>query len=236
MHVVSDKRTLLLRFAGPMQSWGVTTRVGDTVRDTSLEPTLSGVVGMIASAQGRSRFDDVSDLACLEMRVRIDRKGSVMRDYQTARQGSTAYQSSRYCIADAEFVVALTGDTPTVEGAARALADPVHPIYLGRRAFLPTMPVVIGVTDGDPDDAVRSASVRELRSGRYVQPRPGAEFRIIRPAHQGDVSTMRRHDVPVSFAPARSYGFRDVVEETWIVPGGPVEHDPVAFLGEIAAD
>ena len=38
---------LLLRLSGPMQSWGVQSRF--TVRDTGLEPSKSGVVGLIAA-------------------------------------------------------------------------------------------------------------------------------------------------------------------------------------------
>ena len=37
--------TLLLRLAGPMQSWGVQSRF--SVRDTGLEPSKSGVIGLL---------------------------------------------------------------------------------------------------------------------------------------------------------------------------------------------
>ena len=50
---------LLLRLAGPMQSWGVESRF--TVRDTGLEPSKSGVVGLLCAALGRRRDADIAD-------------------------------------------------------------------------------------------------------------------------------------------------------------------------------
>lgn len=41
--------TLLLRFAGPMQSWGVDSNYG--VRQTERQPSKSGIVGLLAAAQ-----------------------------------------------------------------------------------------------------------------------------------------------------------------------------------------
>ena len=41
---------LLLRLAGPLQSWGVKSRF--TVRATELAPTKSGIIGMLAAAVG----------------------------------------------------------------------------------------------------------------------------------------------------------------------------------------
>ena len=48
---------LLLRLAGPLQAWGVKSRF--TVRSTELEPTRSGIIGMLAAGIGGS-FSTVS--------------------------------------------------------------------------------------------------------------------------------------------------------------------------------
>ena len=45
--------TLLLRLQGPMQSWGTTSRFDE--RDTQLEPSKSGVLGLVCAAIGRDR-------------------------------------------------------------------------------------------------------------------------------------------------------------------------------------
>ena len=45
--------TLLLRLAGPMQSWGLESRFDQ--RDTGREPSKSGVLGLICAALGKPR-------------------------------------------------------------------------------------------------------------------------------------------------------------------------------------
>lgn len=50
---------LLLQLAGPLQSWGDSSRF--VRRETRNEPTKSGVIGMLASAQGRTREDSIED-------------------------------------------------------------------------------------------------------------------------------------------------------------------------------
>ena len=63
--------TLLIRLIAPMQSWGVQSNY--TVRDTGLEPSKSGVIGLLCAALGRPREADVADLTAVRMGVRIDR-------------------------------------------------------------------------------------------------------------------------------------------------------------------
>ena len=75
---------LLMRLSGPMQAWGVQSRFG--VRDTTREPSKSGVVGLLAAALGRPRDAAIDDLAALRMGVRVDREGTLLRDYHTAQE------------------------------------------------------------------------------------------------------------------------------------------------------
>ncbi|MEL0526021.1 CRISPR-associated protein Cas5, partial [Neisseria gonorrhoeae] len=55
---------LLLRLKGPQQSWGVSSRY--RTREAGQEPSKSGVVGLLAAAEGRPRDADLQDLADLE--------------------------------------------------------------------------------------------------------------------------------------------------------------------------
>lgn len=82
--------TLLMRLEGPMQSWGVQSRFG--IRETGLEPSKSGVVGLLCAALGKPRhaeemetpdYPALSRLANLRMGVRVDRAGVMLRDYHT---------------------------------------------------------------------------------------------------------------------------------------------------------
>ncbi len=154
--------TLLLRLAGPMQSWGTQSRF--TERDTGREPSKSGVVGLLCAALGRPREADVSDLAALRMGVRVDRPGSLKVDYHTAGGshrkgerygvaqvggGTRTIESRRYYLADADFLVGLeSDDEDLLRRLDAALADPHWPLFLGRRAFVPGEPVRL--PDGPP--------------------------------------------------------------------------------------
>lgn len=139
--------TLLLRLAGPMQSWGTQSRF--TERDTGLEPSKSGVIGLVCAALGRGRDEPVDDLASLRMAVRIDREGVVRRDYHTALDVVKADSSkpgtvvsNRYYLADADFLVALAGDDlALLERIDAALDAPRWPLFLGRKSFVPGVPV-----------------------------------------------------------------------------------------------
>jgi len=105
--------TLLLRCAGPMQSWGVSSRF--EVRDTAQEPTKSGVIGLLCAALGRARSEPIDDVAAMTMAVRVDQAGRVERDYHTAGSSGHVMKtgalkldsilSSRYYLADAAFLL-----------------------------------------------------------------------------------------------------------------------------------
>jgi len=140
--------TLLLHLQGPMQSWGTTSRFDE--RDTQLEPSKSGVLGLLCAALGRDRSEPVNDLARLRMGVRVDREGMPMRDYQTATGVLTAagkvdlqrtVVSPRFYLADAVFLVGLEGEDALLHTLHQALRNPVWPLALGRKSFVPSMPI-----------------------------------------------------------------------------------------------
>ena len=105
--------TLLMRIAAPMQSWG--TQSNFTVRDTGLEPSKSGIIGLICAALGRPRSANLADLSELKMGVRIDREGVIKRDFHIVQdvllgKGKGTKDSiitNRYFLADAVFLVGL---------------------------------------------------------------------------------------------------------------------------------
>ena len=157
---------LLLRLCGPMQSWGVQSRF--SVRDTGLEPSKSGVVGLLAAALGRPRDADITDLAALRMAVRVDAEGLLRYDYHTAQDVLKAgggiketEPSRRYYLADACFLVGLAGeDLALLQQLQAALQDPVWPLCLGRKAFVPGEP--IWLNDGLRQDADLWPGARNL--------------------------------------------------------------------------
>lgn len=215
--------TLLLRLAGPMQSWGVQSRF--VIRDTGLEPSKSGVVGLLCAALGRPRDAAMDDLAALRMGVRVDCEGVMQTDYHTVggahRRDEAGYgvaqfgtdpprpvQSWRRYLADASFLVGLEANSDTQEALLRhldaALAHPVWPLYLGRRAFVPSYPVRL--PDTPPwGPGLRPQGLEEAlteypwpSSGRGTSLPSPEVLRLVLDDSTGDQT---RVDVPVSFSP-----------------------------------
>lgn len=208
--------TLLLRLAGPMQSWGVDSKFD--VRRTGREPSKSGVLGLVAAALGIPRQDRAAlqALASLRFGVRVDREGVMMRDYHTARaEGGSAYVTNRYYLADAAFAAGLeSGDRGQLEQIAQALQAPAFPLYLGRRSCPPVGRVFLAILDLPLEAALRANA-------------PAEATRLVMDAESGEPGELTR-DVPVSFDPRRrEYGYRIVTER--FMQTAPA-HDPMAEL------
>lgn len=206
--------TLLLRLAGPMQGWGDSSRF--TRRETRPEPTKSGVLGLLAAADGRRRSDSVEDLARLRFGVRVDQVGRLEVDFQTAQRWTTGERmplSRRYYLADAVFVAAVEGDTELIAGLADAVRAPAFPLYLGRRSCPPASPVLVGVVEDDLESALRRHEWEASTWYRRSKPQK-VVLRLVldaMPGAEGDRQTVR--DVPLSYDPERrDYGWRDVVQ------------------------
>jgi CRISPR system Cascade subunit CasD len=197
---------LLLRLAGPLQSWGVQSRFA--VRDTGLEPSKSGVVGLLCAALGRGRRAPVDDLARLRLGVRADQQGIVARDFHTAQNVLKAgggikdtEPSTRYYLADARFLAGLSGDDLALLAQLHAaLRDPVWPLYLGRKAFVPGEPVWL--EDGLLADTDLEAAFKDypwLGCDRRLW-EALAQVRVVwEDSHGSEV----RPDQPISFAERR---------------------------------
>src|SRR5690606_11132609 len=84
----------------------------------------------------------------LRFGVRIDQRGTRVRDYQTARHldtGKSMPVSERLYLADAVFVAAVEGDDALITALHRAVRQPVYLPYLGRRSCPPTRRIDLGV-------------------------------------------------------------------------------------------
>lgn len=226
--------TLLLRLAGPMQSWGTQSRFLE--RDTGMEPSKSGVLGLVCAALGRPRSANTDDLARLTMGVRVDREGSLRRDYHTAlhvakadgsRPGTVV--SNRYYLAEADFLVGLAGeDLDLLTNIDAALAAPHWPLSLGRKAFVPGTPVRLhggGIREG--------ASLADaLRTGEPWRPATWApawqsapdRLRVVLETTP-EQSSARRVDQPGPGAAFQHRRFmpRHITIDFWPIGPGPDE-------------
>lgn len=228
---------LLLRLDGPMQAWGDASRF--VRRHTRTEPTKSGVLGLLAAAQGRRRTDPIEDLAALTFGVRVDQRGRMMRDFQTAirwgRKNESMPLSYRYYLADAVFVAGVEGDETLLHALDEAVRSPTFPLYLGRRACPPSeAEISLGVHETGLEEALRSHEWLAREQYRRQQGRT-VHLELVVDAPPGTVDAETARDVPLSFDPVRrEYGWRDVVRLAPVVVengAGRAEPDFMAALG-----
>jgi len=186
-----------------MQSWGTQSRF--TVRDTGLEPSKSGVLGLLCAALGIDREDDngLQPLTSLRMGVRADREGLLQVDYHTAKDvrmanGKTkdTELSNRYYLANAVFLVGLESeDFALLERIRAALNKPVWALFLGRKAFVPSEPILL-------DDGLRRDETLEQALQNY----PclcKSEIEQLRVVLEDKDGSIVRTDQPLSFSRER---------------------------------
>lgn len=264
---VPNERSLVLRLAGPLQSWGGNSQFNR--RDTLGEPTKSGITGLLAAAQGRRRQDPIEDLLALRLGVRTDQPGSLLRDYHTVSDyrgrpllsaalsgkgtqkptspAKHTHVTQRFYLQDAVFVVAVSGPVEVLAVLSEAIRRPAFPLALGRRACVPTQPLLLdppvdesgehpGLWEGGPlavlEHVPWQAPVRPGIRGQRTPP-PEVDLPVTVDDPTGDDV---RPDLPRSFDPqSRAFTTRRV-QQCWVRVATPFsgaidDHDPFALLG-----
>ncbi len=150
---------LAFHLEGTLQSWGERGRW--TIRDTANEPTKSGVIGLFAACLGWGIENDaeIAELATtVRLGVRVDRPGRGLVDFHTVAGGvmsaegkikftETTHEpevvvSRRSYLADASFLVVVSGRADRLDRLEKAMLDPVWPPFLGRKSCPPSLPIV----------------------------------------------------------------------------------------------
>ena len=140
------------------------------------------------------------------MAVRVDAEGLLRYDYHTAQDVLKAgggikdtEPSRRYYLADACFLVGLAGDDlALLQQVQAALHDPIWPLCLGRKAFVPGEPVWLA--DGlYLDAALQPVLETHPWLGRDAKKRPD-RVRLVTEDPDGPEV---RPDQPLSFAERR---------------------------------
>ncbi|MFD9287594.1 type I-E CRISPR-associated protein Cas5/CasD [Streptomyces sp. NPDC060030] len=239
---------LLLRLAGPLQSWGDRSRFNR--RETWAQPTKSGVVGLLAAAVGRSRHACVDDLSALGLGIRIDQPGTILRDFHTVsdlrgrpllasavtgtgRQKLTSpakytHITQRFYLQDAVFLAAVEGPPALVDSLEQAVRHPAFPLALGRRSCVPTQPLTLGQRSCGAEEALRGepwhASARE-RKRWGAENANAARIHLLCTLDDPEGSEVR-NDVPRSFSPRdRSFTTRRV-RHTYLTADTGLTPDP----------
>jgi CRISPR system Cascade subunit CasD len=246
---------LALQLAGPLQSWGATSRFAR--RTTENAPTKSGVIGLLASAQGLDRTADLAPLAALRFGVRIDQPGTRLRDFQTAHHMDTDESlplSERFYLSDAVFIAAVEGPDKLITELYEAVRAPVYLPYLGRRSCPPSRPIDIGIYENADlegvlakeqwraaewfqrrrrnDPTVDLTVLAEIRSEEHMENQANTQGQ----ARNALADTLR--DQPLSFDPRhRRYALRTVRTSTVPVTNPSCRlrealtvHDPISHL------
>lgn len=212
--------TLLLQLSGPMQSWGTKSRFDE--RDTDLLPSKSGVIGLLCAAMGidREERETVLQLAELGMGVRVDQPGVLRYDYQTAQNVIAADESKvhpttisrRYYLADAVFLVGLEGaDRSLLRRAHLSLKNPVWPLFLGRKGYLPSPGVFL--PDGLRDEPLREALRYQFLGREWPKDEHGKDLERLNVMleNQGSSEGSLRMDQPLGSFAERRFGARFVI-------------------------
>ncbi len=193
-------KVLLLRFDAPLISFGGT--VVDANNVTEDMPARSMVVGLLGNALGYDHRDvaALGDLQSrVRHGARCDRPGELLVDFQTVdlsqdflqhgwttwgrregRDGGSAASGThirkRHYLADAVYTVAVTlepsEEEPTLEDLLAALEAPARPLFLGRKACLPSHTIAGGIVNADSlfDALVRAPlRARRRRAGRRAR-------------------------------------------------------------------
>ncbi|UGQ10912.1 type I-E CRISPR-associated protein Cas5/CasD [Yinghuangia sp. ASG 101] len=244
------RAVLLLRLAGPLQSWG--DRSAFNRRETRPEPTKSGVIGLLAAAQGRAREDDITDLLQVRLGVRVDQPGTLLRDFHTVSDyrgrpllqagvsakgvqkptspAKNTHVTQRFYLQDAVFLVAVEGPEALVTALHDAVRNPAFPLALGRRSCVPTQPLALKPHTGDLDTALRETPWQASEHARSLHCRRTGT----RPARIDLAATVDDPDgndvladVPQSFDPRRRAFTNRTVRHTWLsVPTDIPNPDP----------
>lgn len=154
------------------------------------------------------------------------------RDYQTAggdgsgvrRADGTvskdAVLSSRYYLAEADFLVGLEGsDEVLLEQLDAALRSPHWHLYLGRKSFVPSVPVSLpgtGLRDAELEAALEAEPwpLRPYAFADAIHRRP--RLRLVLERHSSETNEVRL-DQPIGAAyEDRTFGLRYV--ETRFLP------------------
>ena len=129
-----------------------------------------------------------------------------MEDFHTVQNTRTAdgkiketHITRRTYLNDAAFAAILSGDVATLDELKEALADPVWGLWLGRKACIPSAPVLAGV-----------CATEEAALAKVLGNRPLSAF-----THQREVTAFADGcdtlmDSPITFADPREFSPRRV--------------------------
>lgn len=210
-------KTILLKFAGPLQSWGTDSHF--ETRHTDFYPSKSAVIGIIAASLAYRRCEDekIQKLNELDFGVRVDQPGILLRDYHIARKykedgkEDRTYVTERYYLEDAVFLVALSHkDDDYMDMIENGLKNPYFQPFMGRRALPMCADFILDIVE---QDIVKALQNYKWQAADWYQKKYAydiVKLQIYADAHLFENRAFHlRKDRVVSFSQKeRRFGFR----------------------------
>lgn len=237
-------KTILLKFAGPLQSWGTSSHF--ETRHTDFYPSKSAVIGMIAASLGyrRNENEKIRKLNELDFAVRVDQQGNLLRDWHNAKSDKRKdpYTTNRYYLEDAVFVVAISHQNYAfIQMIEDGLRSPYFQPFMGRRACPLPVDFIVQVTN---DSALDSLKQLDWQAATWYMKRQSTDDRISLEIYTdsyltGKESYQLRQDKVLSFSQKeRKFGFRyesrvrvEVLNPLWQEQSS-TEHDIFNSIGD----
>ncbi len=240
-------KTILLKFAGPLQAWGTNSHF--ETRYTDRYPSKSAVIGILAASLGyrRNETENICKLNALDYAVRIDQPGTLLRDYHIAMRyldesrlmkkvspdrNNRTYVTNRYYMQDAVFVVAVgSAEVSLMDSIEEALKSPYFQPFLGRRSLPLNADFYLTSTNEDVIKSLKNLSWQaskwyqnSFRNKNKVNLDIYADSDLI----ETSKSEMKR-DLVLSFSQEqRQHGFRPISKTQTKIS---LEHDAYNAIG-----
>lgn len=233
-------KTILLKFSGPIQSWGTNSRF--ETRHTDYYPSKSAVIGMISAALGYKRDDErIEKLNELDFAVRIDQEGKLAKDYHIAQKFKDngdfdrTYVTNRYYLEDGVFVVGLSHENDEYIGKIeKALRYPYFQLFMGRRAFPLSPDFIIEIKE---ETLLESLTKLPWQAMKWYKKKSSSKINLSIYADGDLVKDGKKHtrlDKVISFSQKeRKFGPRyETRINISIDNNNETEHDAFSALGE----
>lgn len=197
---------------GPMQSYGYHSRFTKT-RDSGMgAPTLSAVVGMVASVcdirRDQPELLNALGFTDLDIIVRVDQSGRKEKDFQTVKYSKSENKIAvKEYLTDAKFTVGLYAKNSKGEQAlelySKLATNPKNAPYLGRKSYAPQSLILVGYDEyASADDFLHRAKLltETKKDEEYIV------CTVVSTSQNNSTPTMIVDDRPVSFeSGARKY-------------------------------
>lgn len=235
-------KTILLKFSGPLQSWGTSSRF--ETRFTDLYPSKSAIIGLLAASLGyrREETNAIQRLNELDFVVRVEQQGKLIRDFHIAKKYKNGkfernYVTNRYYLSDAIFLVALThSDEEWMDEIEYALLHPYFQPFMGRRALPLPLDFFVGTFTESGVDVLSTFPWQASEFIQMSQSNDEVILELYADAHLlPERSNYIRQDKVVSFdQKERKFGFRyeSRIDIPLKVPIYLEEHDILKEVGE----